>query len=340
MRTKRVTIKDIANQLGISHSTVSRALSPHASVLVKEKTQKLVKKTAAEMGYSPDLIARGMVMGKTGTLGLLTCPISLKTFGIMIDHLLREADKQNYQILMRVAADRRHQDQLDDQTLQIRQLISRGVDGILIHTRGGEEESEHILNAVGGRVPVVTFYYPTQNLSGIVLDLVSDFSEATEHLIKLGHERIGFIGDDRNQTGQVSAKGKGYLRAMQKHGLEHALLPAFNIHSEGGYRQSNELGNQFTALVCRDDYTAVGICRGLRELGLRVPDDVAVVGNGNIDVAAYMAPSLTTLVTPYEAIAQAAMDLMLEQLEDQNNPRQITLKSHLVVRESCGANKG
>ena len=66
---------------------------------------------------------------------------------------------------------------------------------------------------------------------------------------------------------------------------------------------------------------------------------MAVVGSGDIDVAAYMTPALTTLVTPYEAIAQAAMDLMLEQLEGQNTPRQITLKSHLVVRESCGANK-
>ncbi|MDE2701291.1 MAG: substrate-binding domain-containing protein, partial [Gemmatimonadota bacterium] len=90
---------------------------------------------------------------------------------------------------------------------------------------------------------------------------------------------------------------------------------------------------------CRDDYTAIGVCKGLQESGIRVPDDVAVVGSGDIDVAAYVTPSLTTLVTPYEAVARAAMDLMLEQLKEQNNPRQITLESHLVVRESCGANK-
>ena len=100
-----------------------------------------------------------------------------------------------------------------------------------------------------------------------------------------------------------------------------------------------KLGDRFTALVCRSDYTALGVCRGLRESGLRVPDDVAVVGYGNIEVGAYMVPPLTTLATPYEEIAQAAVELMLEQLEGQDELRQITLETPLVVRESCGANR-
>ena len=339
MKKRQVTIKDIARQLGISYSTVSRALSPHASVLVKEKTRKLVRQTAIEMDYSPNLMARGMVMGKTGTLGLLTYQIFLETFGSQTDQILRAADEYDYQIMMGMASNRIPQNPRDDQILQIRQLISWGIDGLLINTRGDEEESERILNAVRGRVPVVTFLYPTQNLSGVVLDYVSDFCKATEHLIKLGHDRIGFIGPDWDPTSPVSAKAKGYLLAMQNYGLAHQFLPSRNIHSEGGYREAKTLGDRFTALVCRDDYTAIGVCRGLRESGLRLPEDVAVVGNGDIEAAAYMTPALTTLVTPYERIAQAAMDLMLEQLQGSNTPRQVTLRSHLVVRESCGANK-
>ncbi len=278
-------------------------------------------------------------MEKTDTLGLLAYQISLKTFGIIIDCLLREANRQNYQLLMRVASDRIPQNPLEDQIMQVKQLISRGADGLLVHTRGGEGESERILDAVKGRVPVVTFFYPTQNLSGVVLDLVSDFYEVTEHLINLGHERIGFIGEDWNESSPLSNKGKGYLLAMQQHGLTPNRIPVSDIYSKAGYRLGKEPGGQFTALVCRDDYTAIGVCRGLRESGIRVPDDVAVVGNGDIDVAAYMMPSLTTLATPYEAIAQAAVDLMLEQLEGQDKPGQVTLRSDLVVRESCGANK-
>ncbi|MXZ10228.1 MAG: LacI family transcriptional regulator [Gemmatimonadetes bacterium] len=278
-------------------------------------------------------------MEKMGTLGVLTYQISLKTFGIMIDHLLREANKQNYQLLLKVASNRISLNSLEDQILQIQQLIARGVDGLLIHTWGDEEESVRILNAVRGRVPVVTFFYPTPNLSGIVLDFVSDFYGATEHLIELGHERIGFIGPDGNETSLISAKAKGYLLAMRNYGLTHQFLSSRNIQTEGGYRESKELGDQFTALVCRDDYTAIGVCRGLWESGIRIPDDVAVVGNGDIEVAAYLTPALTTLATPYEAIARAVMDLMLEQLEAQAEPRQVILKSRLVVRESCGANQ-
>jgi LacI family transcriptional regulator len=341
MKKKQATIKDIARELKISHSTVSRALSQDrkVSALVKEQTRKRVKRVAAELDYSPNLMAQGFVTGKTGTLGLLTHQVSRAIFSSQTNQILKVADKQKYHILVGMAANRTPLIPLDDQTIQIKQLLSRGVDGLFINTRGHKDEPERILDVVRERVPVVTFIYPTPNLSGVVLDLITDFFEVTEHLIKLGHERIGFIGADWDEASPVSAKAKGYLQAMQKHGLSHEFLPALGIHAKGGYRQSKRLGDRFTALVCRDDYTAIGVCRGLRESGLRVPEDVAVVGHDDTDVAAYVTPALTTLTTPYEAIAQAAMELMLEQLEGQETPRQITLKSSLVVRESCGANK-
>ena len=170
------------------------------------------------------------------------------------------------------------------------------------------------MDTVRGQVPVVTFYYPTQNLSGVVLDDTTSFCEATEHLIRLGHERIGFIGTDWNKTFVSSAKGKGYLQAMEKHGLTPKRIPGKTFPAKPTYRLGKKLGDRFTALVCRNDYTAIGACSGLREAGLRVPEEVAVVGQGDIDVAACVTPALTTLATPYEAIAQAMMELMLEQL--------------------------
>ena len=341
MKKKQATIKDIARELKISHSTVSRALSQDrkVSALVKEQTRTRVKRVAAELDYSPNLMAQGFVTGRTGTLGLLTHQVSRAMFSSQTDQILRAADEQKYHIVVGMAANRTPAIPLDDQTTQIKQLLSRGIDGLLINTRGHKDESELILAAVKGRVPVVTFHFPTPNLSGVVLDLITDFFEVTEHLIKLGHERIGFIGADWDEASPVSAKAKGYLQAMQRHGLSHEFLPALGIHAQGGYLQGQRVGDRFTALVCRDDYTAIGACRGLREFGLRVPEDVAVVGWGDIGVAAYVTPALTTLKTPYEAIAEAAMELMLEQLEGEETPRQITLRSPLVVRESCGAGR-
>ena len=340
MKKKQATIKDIARELKISHSTVSRALSEDrkVSALVKEETRKRVQQKATELDYSPNLMAQGFVTGRTGTLGLLTHQVSRAMFSSQIDQILQAVNKHNYHIVVGMAVNRTPLIPQDDQTTQIKQLLSRGVDGLLINARGHEDESERILTAVRGRVPVVTFHHPTLNLSGVVLDLMTDFFEVTEHLIKLGHERIGFIGPGWDDAGAISAKAKGYLQAMQKHGLSYESLPALGLHAEGGYRLGQRLGDRFTAIVCRDDHTAIGVCRGLRELGLRVPEDVAVVGWGDIGVAAYVTPALTTLAIPYEAIAEAAIELMLEQLEGEETPRQITLRSPLVVRESCGAN--
>ena len=339
MKKKQATIKDIARELKISHSTVSRALSEDRKVssLVADKTRKRVQQVAADLDYSPNLMAQGFVTGRTGTLGLLTYQIFLETFGRQTDQILRTADKQKYLILM-MAPNQLRGLTPEDQTIQIKQLLSRGIDGLLVHTRGDQGESERILDAVRGRVPVVTFTHLIQDLSGVVLEEITSFCEATEHLIRLGHERIGFIGTDWNKNLRGSAKGKGYLLAMEKHGLTPQRIPGKTFPKKPTHRLGTRLGDRFTALVCRNDYEAIIACHGLRAAGLRVPEDVAVVGNGNLELAAYVTPSLTTLATPYEAIAKTAMELMLEQLEGQDMPRQVILKSPLVVRESCGAN--
>jgi len=271
-------------------------------------------------------------MERTYTLGLLTYQIARETLGRQTDQILRAAYKQKYQVVINMATHRTSLAPLDDQTLQIKELLARDVDGLLIHMRGDEQESERIVNTVQKRVPVVAFTAPTRDLSGVVLDEALGYYEATEHLILLGHAQIGFIGTD------CSAKAKGYLLAMKKHGLSPQPISSKTGFLERAYQLGKRLGGRFTALVCRDDYTAIGICRGLREAGLRVPEDVAVVGSGDIKVASYVTSALTTLATPYEAIAQAAMELMLEQLaEGPGEPRQITLKPSLIVRESCGA---
>ena len=342
MKKKRATIKDVARELGLSVATISRALSKDqkVSALVTEETRKRVLQKAAELDYTPNLLALGFVTGKTDTLGLLTFHISQETFGNQTLHILRAAKRHDYEIVVGMPTEEFPRAE-DAQIKDIKKLLSRGVDGLLIDTRGVVGESEiKILHAVGELVPVVTFHYPIPALSGIVLNNIMSFCEATEHLIRLGHERIGFIGTNWNTNNLGSDKGKGYLMAMQKHGLTPQRVSGKIAFLEPAYQLGKRLdGGLFTALVCRNDYVATGVCRGLRESGLRVPEDVAVVGYGNIEVGAYMTPALTTLATPYEAIAQAAMELMLEQLEGQETPRQITLETPLIVRESCGANR-
>ncbi len=337
MKNKPVTIKDIAKRLGISYSTVSRALSPHAVHLVKDQTRRIVQQTANDMDYSPNLMARTLLKGGGGILGLLTYHVSLEPFGRQIHHFLRMAGEHGYQILITATADQISQSPGDDQIKQIRQLESLDVDGLLINTRGDEAESDRIIKTVKGKLPVETYCYPTGAMNGVELDHASGFLEMTEYLIGLGHERICFLGEDWVRTNGPSAMGKGYYTAMRKHGLTPRRAEVESTGTESGYRLGKELGSRFTALVCCCDYTALGVCRGLSDSGIRVPCDVAVTGFGDMDLSAYITPSLTTLSIPYEEIAQLAMRDILRQVRGETTPRRHTLKPRLIVRESCGA---
>ena len=337
MRKKPVTIKDIAKHLGISYSTVSRALSSHAAHLVKDQTRRIVQQTAYDMDYSPNLMARTMLKGGEGILGLVTYHVSLESFGRQIHHFLRMAGEHDYQILIAATTDQVSQSPEDDQVKQIRQLESRGVDGLLINTRGDEAESARIIKAVNGKLPVETYCYPAGAMNGVVVDHASGFFVMTEHLIGLGHERICFLGEDWVRTNGPSAMGKGYYTAMRQHGLTPRRAEVDSTGTESGYRLGKALGSRFTALVCCCDYTALGVSRGLSDSGIRVPGDVAVTGCGDMDLSAFITPALTTLSIPYENIAQLAMRDILQQLRGETTPRQHTLKPRLIVRESCGA---
>lgn len=345
MRKKRVTIKDIAKALGVSHTTVSRALSRHKAHMVSVETRRRVEQVAEEFSYRPNLLAKGFATGRTGTLGLLAGESCHEQAGTQIESFLRAADERNYRLLVGMSAEwdssfpetGQAAQMATDQAAQMEQFISSGIDGLLVQTMGDEGESSRILDAVDDRVPVVTFNFPVRGFPGVVLDYAAGFHRATEHLIALGHRRIGFLGENWEGPGHDAARGRGYFNAMTEHGLNPVSLPVGRQQTESGYRLSREVRGRFSALLCCSDYTAIGVYRGLGESGIRVPDDVAIVGSGDSDVSAFVTPALTTQSTPTRGIARAAMELMVKILEGREVACQIVLSSSLIVRESCGS---
>ena len=337
MRKKRVTIKDIAKTLGVSHTTVSRALSRNKSHMVSVETRRQVEQVAEEFSYRPNLMAKGFATGRTGTLGLLAGESYQELAGTQIESFLRAADERNYRLLVGMSAEWGSSSPETGQAVQMEQFISSGIDGLLVQTMGDAGESERILAAVDDRVPVVTFHYPARGFPGVVLDYAAGFHRATEHLIALGHRRIGFLGGNWEGPGHDAARGRGYFKAMTEHGLHPVCLTVGRQQTESGYRLSREVRDRFSALLCCSDYTAIGVYRGLDESGIRVPDDVAIVGNGDSDISAFVTPALTTQSTPTRGIARAAMELMVKILEGREVACQIVLASNLIVRESCGS---
>ena len=163
MKKKRTTIKDVARELGLSIATISRALSKDqkVSALVTEETRKRVLQKVDELDYTPNLLALGFVTGKTNTLGLLTYRVAREMFGNQTDHILRAAKRHDYEIVVGIPSDPppRRETRIQD----IKKLLSRGVDGLLIDTRGAVGEAEIILDAVGELVPVVVWPSDSQS---------------------------------------------------------------------------------------------------------------------------------------------------------------------------------
>lgn len=338
---KRVTIKDIAQHLGISPSTVCRVVTNNLKAQVHPTTRQKVLEAAAELGYYPNLLARAVITRKSGVLGLLTYGISSEDpiLASYVKNIITEAHRHGYQVMVEIAASLLIKDPLDDQRLQIRQMISRGVDGLLLHARGDPDEARRIVEAVGDVVPVVSFSQVLEGISCVVLDRAAGINKATEHLIRLGHRRIGFVGGDWDMA-SVVAKWESYLGTMQAHGLTPERIIIDDSTLETGRRVGIQLGrtsNRPTALICWDDMSAIGVCRGLKETGVQVPEDVAVVGFDGLEIGAYCTPPLTTVAQPVINICQEVIQLLVGQLNGEKMVRHVMMQSHLVVRQSCGA---
>lgn len=345
MRNRPVTIKDIARRLGISYSTVSRALSSRMSHLVKEQTRLLVRRTAAEMDYSPNLMAQAFVRGSEGVLGLVTNRIGQEFTGRQINHLVRAAALQGYEVLVAAVSSRTassghsesdERSEQAEQTEQFMHLKARDVDGILIQALGDEGESARIA-ATGGKLPVAAFGYAVDDVSSVLLNPAQGMQAVTEHLIGLGHERICFLGEDPIGSDGPLSHVKGYRNGMRRHGLTPRIVPVEAGSTSSGYILGRALRGRYTALACCCDYTALGVCRGLLESGVRVPADIAVTGFGNCEVSAYVRPSLTTLTIPFEDMAVQTIQDIQCQIHDRHTPRNRVFNPHLTVRESCGA---
>lgn len=358
MRNRPVTIKDIARRLGISYSTVSRALSPRMSHLVKEQTRLLVRRTAAEMDYSPNLMAQAFVQGTEGVLGLVTNRIGQEITGRQISYIVQAAARHGYQVLVAAVSSRiatstasesvarsarsaqaaqAAQAARSAQAEQFMHLKARDVDGILVQALGDESESARIVHAAGGKLPVAAFGYAVDDVSSVLLNPAPGMQAVTEHLIGLGHERICFLGEDPIGSYGPRSYVAGYRSAMRRHGLTPRIVPVEAGSARSGYNLGRALRGRYTALACCSDFTALGVCRGLIESGVRVPEDMAVTGFGNSEISAYVRPSLTTISIPFEDMAARAIQDILHQIHGRPAQRRSVFEPHLTVRESCGA---
>lgn len=337
MAPKRSTLKDVAERAGVSYQTVSRVVNGKGEVL--PATRKRVEKVMRELNYRPSMIARSMVSGRAFTLGCISPNLTDYTFACLIEGAEAYAREQGYLLLSASAA------QPNDVARFCDDIVKSGrVDGVLVINPYADARHKHFeaLNEQG--IPVVYLgARPRQGkISSVHLDDTDAGFQATNHLLALGHTRIAMLLGPSNED-CVDDRLVGYRRALSEAEIPFSkkLIGAGDWSASSGYvamKKILDAGADLTALFAQNDRMAVGAIRALRENGLRVPEDVSVIGFDDMPLATYFDPPLTTMHQDTFRIGQVAAQLILQELNEPKAPRQqISIPAELVLRKSTAA---
>ena len=332
-----VSIKDIAKAAGVSHSTVSRALSN--SSLVNAETKSLIQRLADEMGYSPDAQARSLVMGRTHTVGVVVTTITDPFIAEIVQAIERIALDHGYSVILASS-----NAESEREIAAVEMLHSKRVDGLVVtSSRVGVLYQDH-LDRLG--VPVVLVNSHSQQRGRYTFSVSVDNHHgaflATNHLLELGHRRIAYVTGPADHSDDLD-RFAGYRQALGQVGivLDQALVVPGTGRLDGGERAwpvLRGLNDPPTAVFCYNDMTAIGLLRVARQEGVSVPGDLAVVGFDDIPFASYVHPRLTTLAQPTALIGQQAMDMVLDLMVDRGSgTSNVVVQGKLIVRESSGA---
>ena len=331
---RRVTIRDVAREAGVSVNTVSRALSNKPDV--SSETRARILEVAERLGYRPNRLARGLRSNKTGTIGVIVTDIANPYFGALVKGVEKAAREQDYSIILQdTDEDYEH----EKEAIQV--MLAERVDGLLITPVQTGTETIEKLKESGLPFVLLGRHFDDLATDYVVTDDVQGGYLATEHLIKLGHTRIAMINGPLHIS-SAKERFQGYTKALDRYGMEldKSLVCAGAITMEDGYAAAKALLRRSprpTAIFCYSDFVAFGVMGAIREAGLRIPEDVAVVGYDDVQMSSCLEVSLTTVKIPKVELGKAALELLIELLRDGNNtehPRGIKLPVELLVRQS------
>ena len=344
MKRKQTTLNEIAETVGVTSMTVSRVLNN--SGYVSDETRTKVLNAVKELNYRCNGLARNLRRQRTETIGLVLGDISNPYSTELARAIRQTAMANNYNLFICIS-----EHSAEEDIAAFESLTSHSVDGIIVATRANDSGDEYLKSIVENNVPVVVigrdFYH--ENIDYISADNLDGGFEATQHLIDLGHRRIGFIGATLD-SGAKLKRLQGYLNALEKHGIgiderlvtgrreAKSGVPGYSTEEIGyeGMKRLLSLPNRPTAVFARNDFTAIGAMTAIKEAGLRIPNDVAIIGFDDIPLAVHMSPSLSTVRQPMHLQGQIAAEFLLRRIENEEVPlrEERILNCDLIIRES------
>ncbi len=329
--SKAVTLKAVAARVGLTAGTVSAVLNNSAAARsVPEHTKKRIVAAARALDYRPNHFARSLRVRRTFTIGVIAVEIG-DAYGSMLISGIEQYLRKNNFFFLTVA--HRHDKKLLETYSQL--LIQRGVEGIIsIDTQIGDAP----------RLPTVAIagHGHTEGVTNVVLDQRRAAELALRHLVELGHREIAFMRGS-TYSSDAESRWKAVCEVARDLGLK--MRPELIVQLEGfdptpqlGYPPTRKLLAQkrpFTALFAYNDISAIGAIHALQESGLRVPEDVSVVGMDDIEIAVHYTPSLSTVRQPLLKMGETAARTLIEKLEGtEKHEQEIFIEPELVVRKS------
>ncbi len=329
-------LKDIARDLGVSVVTVSKVLRDHPDI--SDETKERVLRRMKELNYRPNLAARALVTGRTFIIGLVVPDLVHPFFAQIAKGLSRELRKKGYNLVISSS-----EEDPEFEQQEIDQLLSRRVDALVVASAQWTVESFRRIEEQ--KTPYVLidrkFVGLPANFVGVDDEVVG--SLATEHLIEIGCKRLAHIGGPLVST--AIGRVEGYRSALRQHGMEPR--PECLITLDRGDEASDESGYEAMrtllamkpppdGVFCYNDPTAMGAMKAILEAGLRIPEDIAIVGCGNVHYAEFLKIPLTSVDQASEQIGERAGELALSiiQTKAMARPKTVLLDPRLVVRES------
>jgi LacI family transcriptional regulator, galactose operon repressor len=330
-----IKLEDIAKETGFSISTVSRVLS-NSNYPVSEPIREKVIRVAATMGYEPNIAARSLRTDRTDTIGIIVDDL-LSPFTPPIVRGIQDFLNEHGFLSLIVNSDWNP----DQEQAAIKTLLSRPVDGIIFVEYSHQTTSDALNQSNKPHVFVHRLFgSPIKN--SVVPDDYFGASLATEHLIHLGHHRIGYINGPENWH-TCRARLRGYQDTLASHNLtfDASLIQPGDWEMESGYAAAKNFLEQDkppTAIFAANDSMALGAIYAIQDAGLRIPEDIAVVGYDNRNFTTTVRPRITTVSMPVIEMGGVAAELLLKQIaEGRKEEEEIKVKGQLIIRETCGA---
>lgn len=327
----------VAKRAGVSTATVSRVLN-NLNV-VRGATRTRVLKAAEELKYHPNLHARSLARGKSRTLGILVSNMENPFFFDIYHSLESAAHERGYEVVVA------NTDYRSEQLLaSVRLMIGWRVAGLAAIV---SEMDSHLMQLItDSNIPIV-FYdvgMPRKNITNVRVDYRKGMRKIVEYLHSLGHSRMVFVGHHAT-LGPISERKKTFLETVNRISRDaYVQVVAGSDGLEGGRQAVRELlssGFDPTAVICVNDFMAVGVLRQLRDVGLRVPEDISVTGFDNIKLSEFCSPALTTAHIPRERIGRQIFEILVPEESSQSlSGQEILIDPELVVRESTGVARG